>query len=131
MKSTISLLLGAFIMLVGIESLYANNDSHVATLTRKFGKVRILSNPQNKVQGPPPHALYNGKYYSERKSKRGDTLNNGEVIMVGKGSRARLIFDNGDQITVSPDTAYKIDWDPNNPKSKPEVSLLMGKFAHR
>ncbi len=95
-----------------------------ATITRKFGSVKILSKPSTTLKKTEKQVLYDGKYYSVKKAKRGQKLGNGEVIQTGKGARARLVFDNGDQFTVSALSSYKIAWGTKG--SKPEVNLLMG-----
>ena len=102
--------------------------NHTSTITRKIGKVAILSNPQKTLNkaAKNPSVFFEGMYYESKKAKRGMQLNRGNVIQTGKASRARLVFENGDQFTVSPKSAYKIGWKVDK-KSKPVADIIMGK----
>jgi len=102
--------------------------TNVATITRAYGAVKILSNPSKEVSGPPPRALFEGMYYSEKKAATGDRLEQGNIIQTEKSARVRLIYENGDQISIAPDSAYQVRWDINKPDAKPVVDVLMGKF---
>jgi len=106
------------------SSLYA--ESNVAVITRLFGSAKVLSSPSDSPKKGEQQVLYDGQYYAFKKAKRGLKVGNGEVIQTGKGARARLVFENGDQVTVSSLSSYKISWDEKSGNSKPDVSLLMG-----
>lgn len=125
-----SLFVGALgiIIFAQISSVRIFAETNVATVTRCYGKVQILSKPSESIKGDGPHVLYEGKYYVAENAKGGSKLDRGNVIQTGASSRARLIYDNGDQITVAPDSFYQVRWDPNQKESKPVVDVLFGKL---
>ena len=88
--------------------------------------VKIFSHPGKSVQGPPPHALFEGEYYSVQDAKPGDKLDNGNIIRTAPGSAAKVVYDNGDQFQVGSGTAYRVSL----PKAKgaPQINLLYGKL---
>ncbi len=90
--------------------LHGDNTAQVATVTRVEGQVQILTNPSNVVTGQPPHAKYKGKYYTVVQVEQGSKLDNGNIIQSSLKGRARLIYPNGDQITVGPGTSYEVNW---------------------
>jgi hypothetical protein len=55
--------------------------------------------------------------YFIRPAKNGDRPANGDVVTTGKDGKVRLIFRNGDQVTVTPGTAFKFSWDPKTDKN--------------
>jgi hypothetical protein len=82
--------------------------SSEATITRMYGKVQLLLNPSKAKQGPSPHAMYKGKYYNVKKAKKGMKFPAGSVVKTGKRSKVKLIYPNGDQISVGSETFLKI-----------------------
>lgn len=98
---------------------------HDATIARCFGKVSILKDPKKKVTGAGPHVLFEGFYYQRSRAKTGGIAPLGSVIQTGDKSRCRLIFANGDQISVSDHTSYKITKNPKAP-DKPLIELFFG-----
>ncbi len=120
-----------FFVIFLIMNLFSVNSvavgaSQVATVARVYGEVKVLSNPNKSIKGSPPHALYDGMYYSANKAKAGVKLEQGSIIQTGASARARLIYDNGDQVTVSSNSAYQVRWDISKPDAKPVVDVLMG-----
>ena len=101
---------------------------HDATLTRYFGKVTILTNPKEKVTPPGPHALYDDLYYTAVKPKRGMAIPTGSVIQTGPRSRARLVFANGDQVSVTSNSHYQLMGKKGKVvgSEKPVVNMLFG-----
>lgn len=63
--------------------------------------------------------------YYVRDVKRGDRPGNGDVISTGKDGKVRLIFRNGDQVTVTPGTAYKFSWEKKSDLG-PVAQILYG-----
>ena len=104
------------------QQLLADN---VAVLTRASGDVKLLKNPSDVVRGEGPHVRFDQKYYIEFLAKRGAKLDNGEVIQVHDGGQARLIFRNGDVITVDGGTSYRVAWSGD---SAPVFDLLFGRM---
>jgi hypothetical protein len=72
-NSLISLFpLSAIILVGGVSSVSANQQT--ATLTQVQGDVKIFTNPGKAAQGPAPHALYEGLYYSVRDAQPGEKI---------------------------------------------------------
>ena len=88
----------------------ALGNENVARIIKITGDVEVFSDPAQKVAGPPPHALFQGKYYSVNKAKLGQKVQFGNIVQTGNDSKARIIFNNGDQLNVGPGTAYEITW---------------------
>src|SRR5690606_18093241 len=96
---------------------------HVGVVVRVTGDVQLLTGPSVRVSGSGPHAKFEDMFYSVKKATPGSKLENGNVIQAGKDAKARIIYKNGDQITVSPLTAYKVTWD-NAANKESSVDLL-------
>lgn len=107
-------------------NIFAKKSKQIATITKKIGPVKILSNPSKEIKGKGPHVLYDGLYYKVKKAKRGDTLDYGNVIQTGKISRARLIYENGDQISLGRSSSYKVTWNSSVEQNKPVIDVLFG-----
>lgn len=122
----LGLLLSA-ILLAGPQSLLAQSEAK-ATLTRFFGDVTLLKNPQKEPSGDGQSALFGEQYFTVRKASVGDELLPGEVIQTGKVGRARLVYENGDQITVAANTSYQVKMEGESGVKKPLIDLLFGKI---
>jgi hypothetical protein len=100
----------------------------VGTITLVSGEVKLFTHPsKDTAEGPPPHAKFEGMYYSVQDVKAGDRVEKGNIVRTQPGARARVIYDNGDQIYVAPATSYKIDWDKDADDGQPTVDLRYGK----
>ena len=107
------------------SSLFAN-EQFVGRIIKLNGDVRVFANPSDKISGPPPHALYEGKYYSVMPAKLGMKLDNGNILETGASAKARVIFKNGDQFNVGEGTAYTVSWaDKTQTKSSGSVVNMM------
>ncbi len=85
---------------------------NVGFITRVTGDVEIYTEPSSgSVKGDAPHIKFDEKFYSVKKGKRGFKIKNGFVVKAGDKSKARIVFKNGDQITVSAGSAYAVNWD--------------------
>jgi hypothetical protein len=124
-----SMIQGRFwgILVLAAMTTAAQASDQVGTLAQVEGDVKIFSHPGKKVQGPPPHALYEGEYYSVRDAKSGDKVENGNIVRTTPGAKARVIYDNGDQLTVSGGSAYRVKWAGEGAKGKPDLNLMYGK----
>lgn len=100
--------------------------AQVGTVTQIQGDVKLFTHPGKSVEGPPPHALYKGLYYSVQDAHIGDRLEKGYILRTMPGAKARVIYDNGDQIHVAPATAFAISWDKDASDGKPEMDLSYG-----
>ena len=109
-----------------------NRDPHVATVTQVEGGVDLFTSPTKTLPpGADPRsgtlALFEGNYYRVREATSGDRVENGNVLRAAPGARAKVVYDNGDQLFVGPGSAYRVVW--NEPKaSASELSLMYGKL---
>lgn len=103
-----------------------------ASITKLMGSVQIFTNPSRtphpkKDAADGSMALFEGEYFLVREAKVGDTLEQGNILRTKVASRARLVYDNGDQILVAPGTAYRIRWEPKT-ETDPALTLMYGKI---
>ncbi len=104
--------------------------NQAATITRINGSVQVFTHPTSQLQGPG-QVKYENKYYRLKKAKVGDKVQKGNILRTAPGSKARVVFDNGDQINVAPGSSYKVDWAVNSSDpdiAKPTISLKYGKI---
>lgn len=113
-------------------SALAAQSAHVGTITRTQGEVQVFTDPGSTIQGPAPHVLFEGKYYSVREAKAGDGVENGNIVRTALGGQAKIVFENGDQIQVGPATAYRVHWknggESEKKKGAQTLRLLYGKL---
>jgi hypothetical protein len=100
---------------------------NVAVIVRITGDIQLLTDPSPTVKGEGPHAKFEENYYTVKKAKRGAKLDQGNVIQAGKDAKAKLIYKNGDQISVTSLSAYQVTWDQAQNKAS-TVDLLYGKI---
>jgi len=102
----------SLVSLVSFASLSAAaEDRSTAFVTRVDGEVKLFGSPSDtapKAAEASPVLKFDGKFYLEKTAKRGAKVGPGELIKTGANGKARLIFRNGDQITVSENTAYRM-----------------------
>lgn len=123
-RNTFSVAVVMFLSLSG----WAAASQQVGTITQMEGEVKIFSHPGKKIQGPAPHALFEGEYYSVQDAKIGARLENGNILRTAPGSKARIVFENGDQYNVSSGTAYRVFWSKDAAKTDTKVQLMYGKL---
>lgn len=105
----------------------------VATIARLEGDARIFlrpikdkaSLPKEAKAGDSPYALYDGTYYAFKAATVGDKLELGNMLQTGTTGKARLIYRNGDQITVSENTTLRLKWNPKT-EAKPQFEVIGG-----
>lgn len=121
---------------IWIVLFFVCSDSHAgvqdASITKLMGSVQIFTHPSRtphpkKDASDGSMALFEGEYFLVREAKVGDTLGQGNILRTKVASRARLIYDNGDQILVAPGTAYRIRWEPKT-ETDPLLNLMYGKI---
>ncbi|MCX6118412.1 MAG: FecR family protein [Proteobacteria bacterium] len=96
---------------------FASNETQGAVVTRLEGEAKLLINERNQAKGQDlKPVVFEGERYLFRPLKKGDRPGNGDVISTTADSKVRLIFRNGDQVTVAPSTAYKFSWDSQTEK---------------
>jgi hypothetical protein len=90
-----------------------------AVVTRTEGESQIMIRKSNAPSAPAgsKSILFEKETYYVRPVKNGDRPANGDVITTGKDGKVRLIYRNGDQVTVTPGTAYKFSWDAKTEKN--------------
>lgn len=88
-----------------------------AVVTRAEGNAFFLIKKNGAQPQDTQPIVFESITYYKRPLKKGDRPSNGDVIITDRDGKARLIFRNGDQITVTPGTAYKFSWDPNTQKN--------------
>ena len=90
-----------------------------AVVTRTEGEAHLMI--KKIANALPPTGSKTIKFendtYFFRPAKNGDRPANGDVVTTGKDGKVRLIFRNGDQVTVTPGTAFKFSWDPKTDKN--------------
>ena len=117
-----------YLVIAFMLSLSAAASQQAGTLTQVDGTVKIFTNPGKTVQGPPPHALFEGEYYSVKDASMGDRVEKGNIVRTAPGSKARVVFENGDQINVGSGTAYRVFWDKDSANAKTQINLMYGKM---
>ena len=100
-----------------------------ATLTQLTGQVSVLKFPHDKVAGEGVHVLFKGKYFLYTLAKVGDQVGLGEVVQTKEHSKARLIFENGDQFNVGEMSSFVLarPTKKENPKG-PTLDLAFGRI---
>ena len=88
-----------------------------AVVTRTEGGASFLELQTSPKQKGNNAIIFEKSTYFKRELKKGDRPSNGDVIVTDTSGKVRLIFRNGDQITVTPSTAYKFTWDPATNKN--------------
>lgn len=103
-------------------------SEQVGTLTQIEGDVKVFSHPGKTIQGPAPHALYEGEYYSVQQAKIGDKVERGNIVRTMPGAKARVVFENGDQYNVGSATAYRVFWEKDAKVAEVKMNLMYGKL---
>jgi hypothetical protein len=104
---------------LGTAASYANNVQG-AVVTRSEGDAQIMIKQSTLSTAPPSGVksiIFEKESYFIRPVKPGDRPANGDVVTTGKDGKIRLIYRNGDQVTVTPGTAYKFSWDPKTDRN--------------
>ena len=97
-----------------------------AVATRVEGSAQLYIKKSNQPQPAGTSSVkLESEVYFTRDLKKGDRPGNGDVVVTGRDGKVRLIFKNGDQVTVTPGTAYKFSWDQETQKS-PIANILFG-----
>jgi hypothetical protein len=121
----INILIAAALSVATMESAHCESVQG-AVVTRIEGQAELLIKKGDKAQPANTKAVQIDKQvFYAREAKKGDRPSNGDVIVAAKDSKVRLIFRNGDQVTVAPDSAYRFSWDAASDKN-PVSELLYG-----
>ena len=124
----------SILLAVGTVSLFfSSTETHaagiqVATMARVEGDVKLFSKPgpnAKKEAGATTQVLHDGVYYNVRAAKIGDPLELGNLVLSGPKSKARLIYKNGDSITVSENSMLRVRWKADS-ESQPVFEVMGG-----
>ena len=113
----IAMLVG--LSLASLSSTVLAESVQGAVVTRTEGETKLMI---KKIPGAPQPAgtmliSFEKENYYVRPAKNGDRPANGDIVATGKDGKVRLIYRNGDQVTVTPGTALKISWNPATDKN--------------
>lgn len=117
------------IMVMCCWNVYLYGDvvqTHVGVLTKLYGDVQILYNPSKNKKGDGPHAFYDNLYYTFKKAVIGDKVSVGSIIKTGDSSRAKIVYNNGDQFIISSRSFYRVRLDAQNKKVQPIGEVVFG-----
>ena len=95
----------------------ANVQGAVVTRTEGESQILIKKSPGAAAPAGTKSILFEKETYFIRPAKNGDRPANGDVITTGKDGKVRLIYRNGDQVTVTPGSAFKFSWDAKTEKN--------------
>lgn len=115
------LLFTLLLALLGLISSPTLAAGEPGIITKKIGKVTLLLEPNPSRVGAGPHVKYDGQYYRSVKAKKGMTVPIGSVIQTTGIGRARVTYPNGDQITVSKASFYRVGFDQKKGKNVGEL----------
>ncbi len=130
MKLTHPFLISLLVMGFATEGFAS--DAQVATVAQVEGRAQIFTRPSKKLdtRGGSDEgviASFEGEYYRVRDLKTSDRVENGNVVRTFPGAKAKVIYDNGDQIYVGPGSSYRILWKSEG-KATPEIRLAYGRI---
>ena len=109
----------------------ASTTDQVGILTQVQGTVKLFTHPSKtlqKTESSNPHALFEGEYYLVEDAKPGSQLDQGNIIRTAPGSKARVVYKNGDQFNVASATAYRVSWDTQTNENQTRINLTYGKI---
>jgi hypothetical protein len=99
-------------------------------LTLTEGQVELFSDPSQKIHADIPEgairAKYEGVHYLARPLKAGAVLPVGAWLRTRPGARARVVFQNGDQMNVGPATLMRIEPPSKAGKDSGSMTLQYG-----
>ncbi|MGK5085520.1 FecR family protein [Bdellovibrionota bacterium FG-1] len=107
----------------------AGASEQVGTLTQVAGEVKLFTHPAKKLQtGAGTHVLYEGEYYLAESATAGAKVEQGNIVRTAPGAKARVVFENGDQLNVGPATAMRIFWKRDAANTETRMDLAYGKI---
>ena len=99
-----------------------------STVTRIDGQAFLLGHRSKTPNGPPPHYLHKGHYYSYKKIRLGDNFPKGNLLKTSHDGRVRLIYNYGDLIEVSPDSFIVAESRGEGLKALPSIRVKRGRI---
>jgi hypothetical protein len=111
-----------FLLVVLLISTAFAAPKHAGVIVKIKGKGELFVKPKKGL----PQVLFEGRVYSAQKIKLGLKVRLGDIIRTNNKSKLRIVYKNGDQVTVGPATAYQIK-DLNLAKGgKTGIKLMYG-----
>lgn len=95
-------------------------------ITSAQGLVEVFIEPQA-ASTQTSKVIYEGKSYDSVKARVGVKVFPGQIVRTGNGAKAKIIFNNGDQFTIGPASAYVFPGESVAGKQS-EVKVLYGKI---
>ncbi|MBL7663663.1 MAG: FecR domain-containing protein [Bacteriovoracaceae bacterium] len=84
-------------------------QDHAGVIVKIKGKSELFTQPSKTLSaGQTQKVLFEGLYYSVEPIKLGTKVTPGSVVRTGADAKLRLVYKNGDQVTVGPATSYQI-----------------------
>ena len=108
-----------------VFNLYILPQMTFAAIVVAQGRVEVFQEPSQKTQGSEV-VLFEGQKFHSLKARIGTKIFPGQVIRTGPDGKARIIFNNGDQFSVGPATAYVFPA-PATAQKPSELNIMYGK----
>lgn len=99
--------------------------AQTATVLRSSGPAEVLISPNPKPYPDGQQVAYEGQYYRSLKPKIGFRLKDAAILRTGSGGKITIAYQNGDLITVSENSFYKI-LPVNQTDGKSVTELIQG-----
>lgn len=72
------------------------------------GQVQIFVGKSATVDGPSPRVMFESAFYTLKEAKLGDRVLGDQIIRTAPGAKAKLVFPNGDSISLGSGTAMRL-----------------------
>lgn len=126
-KNTInaSVLLVSSVFFIPSTSFGQNPETDFgAKIVRQEGEIEIF---YHKTLDQLPQVKYDGQVYSYKQAGLGDKINSGDIIR-SKTGKARIIFNNGDQIHLNEGSSLSYQGSPSKEQPESTLNLIYGKI---
>lgn len=80
----------------------------IGTIVHSKGSVQILTKPRQVSGNRSPEVLYEGLYFKREQARLGSKVSAGDVLQTGPEGQAKIIFKNGDQLSIGQGTSYRL-----------------------
>lgn len=113
---------------------WAAAGDQAGTITYVEGTVKLFTNPRKALAKSDvtsaPTVRFEGLYYTIQDAKIGDRITQGAILRTAPGARARVVFENGDQYHVAPESAYRANANGSGGAGKrhAEIGIDYGKL---
>ncbi len=115
-------------IILGLPSAWGQGDPTTAVVTRKEGEATLLTPSESEAaKDGGSQVQLNGVRYGLSPIKAGKKITPGSIVQTGADGKVRLIFPNGDQVTVAPGTTYE-NTKVSGKESKPLFNVFSGQI---